>query len=219
MKSPEQYRRDYELRIERQRQRDRIRKVPFPGPWANAGNGWCVWCGRLIIDAKTGMRSKRAHWHKDCVHEYNLHSRLETQFNHVAARDGLKCAWPGCGATPERWIASPVMHLLDYSDGKRGLDVYWSAILLRDIPWNERTEEQHSIGAMQDIDRRCALQLDHKTPLWKVADLPDCLRRSYFGPDNLWLLCPDHHKAKTRREAAERAHQKRLDKSQVELPI
>lgn len=47
--------------------------------------------------------------------------------------------------------------------------------------------------------------VDHTVPLWSVRDLPDQERLSYYGPDNLQLLCSDHHKAKTAREAGERA--------------
>lgn len=50
-----------------------------------------------------------------------------------------------------------------------------------------------------------ALEVDHVVPLWKVAHLPDDERRVYFGPDNLWLLCHEHHKEKSRWEAADRA--------------
>ena len=48
-------------------------------------------------------------------------------------------------------------------------------------------------------------ELDHRVPLWKVRDLPPDERRSYYGPDNIWLLSNACHAAKTAREAAERA--------------
>jgi 5-methylcytosine-specific restriction endonuclease McrA len=52
-------------------------------------------------------------------------------------------------------------------------------------------------------------EVDHRVPLWSVAHLPDDERRPYFGPDNLWLLCREHHAAKTKREAADRAQLRR----------
>ena len=60
-------------------------------------------------------------------------------------------------------------------------------------------------GRYVRIKRACALELDHLTPLWSVANLPAHERRAFFGPSNLQLLCPDCHRAKTTREAAERA--------------
>jgi 5-methylcytosine-specific restriction endonuclease McrA len=48
-------------------------------------------------------------------------------------------------------------------------------------------------------------EVDHRKPLWKVRDLPDMIRRAFYGPMNLWLLCGPCHAAKTKREAGERA--------------
>lgn len=53
------------------------------------------------------------------------------------------------------------------------------------------------------------LEVDHRVPLWLVAHLPDDLRRPFYGPDNLWLLCSRHHTEKTAAEAAVRAAIKR----------
>lgn len=54
------------------------------------------------------------------------------------------------------------------------------------------------------------LEVDHIVPLWLVAlTVPARDRRPYFGPDNLQLLCGKCHKAKSRREAAERAAMRR----------
>jgi hypothetical protein len=157
-----------------------------------------------VIDEKRAARSKRAQWHKGCVQELYLHSRLEQQFAFVEARDGLRCAWPGCGATPERWFSPDWdRHAIDHGFGN--FPDCWPRDLFADVPWSERTVEQRQLGWYKEIERRSALQIDHRVPLWAVADLPDLERRWYFGPGNLWLLCPAHHKAKTKAEAAIRA--------------
>ena len=58
------------------------------------------------------------------------------------------------------------------------------------------------------IERVSALEVDHVVPLWKVALMPRELRRPYFGPDFLQLLCDRCHKIKTKAEAeAERLRQ------------
>lgn len=49
------------------------------------------------------------------------------------------------------------------------------------------------------------LEVDHDIPLWSVRDLPDDERLNFYGPENLRLRCAPCHKAKTAREAAERA--------------
>jgi hypothetical protein len=56
------------------------------------------------------------------------------------------------------------------------------------------------------------LEVDHEVPLWKVTDLPPAQRRKYFLLGNLRLLCFDCHNRKSAKEAAERAHHKRLVK-------
>lgn len=64
------------------------------------------------------------------------------------------------------------------------------------------------------------LEVDHKVPLWSVDQtLPLEELRWFYGPGNLWLLCGPHHKAKTKREAAERAAQRRFNAAQRALPL
>ena len=158
------------------------RTVPFPVfPADQTGRSWCVWCGlRILIPAGrkgAGGPNTRAHWHPGCVDEYRLYTRRADQFDYIAAREGLRCG--ECGESPERW--QRLGECVAY-EGK-GLPMPRSTL----------------------IERRSALEVDHKVPLWSVRDLPDEDRRRYYGPENLWLLCPRDHKAKTRREAAERA--------------
>lgn len=52
-------------------------------------------------------------------------------------------------------------------------------------------------------------EVDHRRPLWSVRHLPAMIRRVFYGPANLWLLCCQCHAEKTAREAAERATQRR----------
>lgn len=49
------------------------------------------------------------------------------------------------------------------------------------------------------------LEVDHDVPLWRVRNLDDDDRLHFYGPENLRLRCGPCHKAKTAREAAERA--------------
>ena len=64
-------------------------------------------------------------------------------------------------------------------------------------------------GRYVRVKRVTALELDHTVPLWSVSHLPPDQRRPFHGPDNLRLLCPNCHQAKTSAEAAQRADRKR----------
>lgn len=61
--------------------------------------------------------------------------------------------------------------------------------------------------AMPGCDRR-GCEVDHRRPLWSVRHLPPMIRRVFYGPRNLWLLCTECHAAKTKHEAAERARKR-----------
>jgi 5-methylcytosine-specific restriction endonuclease McrA len=58
---------------------------------------------------------------------------------------------------------------------------------------------------------RVDAEVDHVVPLWKV---PPCMpwerKIEYWRIGNLQVLCPECHKRKTAREAAERAKANRL---------
>jgi hypothetical protein len=185
--------------------------------------GWCKWCGERVPDVIDGKRSTQRLWHPACKYEFNLHTVQPVQFDYLVQRDGEHCAWPGCGETPFKWLASQYVkkamrqNCLGYRPGEPGWwDIFWDR---PDKPWLDWTDEEREIGAHLDIERVCALEIDHKTPLWEVADLPDEKRRWYFGPENLWLLCPKHHKSKTKAEAKRRAHIRRLKRNQLDLAL
>jgi 5-methylcytosine-specific restriction endonuclease McrA len=102
------------------------------------------------------------------------------------------------------WADSPGVDLWsDQEAADEHRRIYWPRPQGR---WSDLTDEQRDTGEHQRLDGRiCALEVDHKIPLWSIAHLPDEERRRFFGPENLWLLCPRDHKAKSKREAAERA--------------
>jgi hypothetical protein len=75
-------------------------KREFPWPvHANAGVGWCRWCGKEITNPKTGQRHKQRTWCADggCLRLYNLHTFHVAQRRHLNERDG-----PGCKRCGER---------------------------------------------------------------------------------------------------------------------
>lgn len=184
---------------------------------------WCKWCGDQIPVEIDGKRSTQRLWHPACADEYNLHTRYAEQYDFLVRRDGERCALcPEGTPLPMRWKHGEVIRITREScwGWDRGTadwaEVFWNR---PDGSWRDYTDEERAVGEHMEIERVSALEVDHKTPLWSVADLPDDERRWYFGPGNLWLLCPTHHKAKTKREAAQRAHQRALDRAQTQLPL
>lgn len=154
-----------------------VRSFPMP-VWANRGDGWCAWCGETVAKpART--------WHPPCLTAYQLHTWPDVQRHHVVRRDGETC-WD-CKAAPEKWVRDRYVTTIGIDRKK------------------ERWPEGEPLPRYVGIRRAVALELEHETPLWSVAHLPPEERRPFFGPENLRLRCPPCHKAKTAREAAERA--------------
>lgn len=197
-----------------------VRSFPAPRPVNFGQTGWCKWCGLQIPVIIDGKKSTQRMWHPECAHQYNLHTRQAVQKEFLIERDGRRCAM--CGAAPERWLADQyevhtcVESCFGWQDARPGdwqLD-YWPRPT---GPWEKLTPEEKATGKHLRIERVCALEVDHRIPLWKVADLPDDERRWYFGPGNLWLLCPVCHKTKTKDEAAARASARRKPDRQLPL--
>jgi hypothetical protein len=181
-------------------------------------SGVCKWgCGRPVL-------KPALYWHKECFEAYALHTRLDHQYAFLVNRDGQRCAMKGCGAAPVKWQRGYVMTLTadDLRFRRNEPDmIAWAAELWPRPPgrWADLTDEQRATGEHQGIERVCALEVDHRVPLWEAAHLPDDERRWYFGSENLWLLCPACHKAKTKREAADRAAQRRFASAQPSLTL
>lgn len=197
--------------------RSSVRGFPEPETMKHGIAGVCKWgCGEPV--AKPAL-----YWHKACFEEYALHTRASDQKAYLVQCHGRRCAT--CRAVePQKWSYSEVRCLtadwIRRSFRATAPDmVEWAALLWEGSAkrWADQTPEERAIGGQQDIERVCALEVDHRIPLWEVADLPDDERRWYFGPGNLWLLCPPCHKLKTKREAARRAYERRLAKAQLAL--
>lgn len=175
-----------------------IRSVPLPEGWKKAGT--CRWCLEPIV----AKRAKQMHWHPACKTEWLLHSHLDTQFRFLCERDGKRCAQ--CKDVSFRWLRGESYRMVQWAAGRRDIPDFQRELWPSPTsPWSERTEEDRNTGWQTPIRREHALQVDHRVPLWSVAHLPDDVRRPYFGPRNLWLLCSACHAAKTRTEAARRA--------------
>lgn len=184
--------------------------------WPNSGQyGWCKWCGERIPVVIDGKRSTQRMWHPNCWRECCLHTRMPEQYDHVVARDGERCAI--CSEKPMRWwsnridVVTHVGPSMPWKGPRVGNDYIDALLQFRRDHWGR--------VVWWEIERKCALELDHRVPLWSVADLPDESRRPYFYVSNLWLLCPKHHQMKSAREATQRAAEKALIRDQLALPL
>lgn len=200
-----------------------VRAFPFPKHPHFGKFGWCKWCGKTIPLVIDGKRSTQRMWHPGCWDEAQLHTRAAAQYDWLVTYRGERCALCPEGAPlPMRWKHGDVLQIFRQScwGWKPGVAGWWDDF--QDRPpgrYQDWTEEERATGQHMEIERVVALEVDHRVPLWSVAHLPDEERRWYFGPGNLWLLCPKHHKEKTRREAAERAALKAFAKAQLVLPL
>ena len=120
---------------------------------------------------------KRRRWHPECVTAYRIAAFSSDQRSALRRRDHGTCA--ECGRLNNQW------------GWKRGRVVHarrWGAFT--EVLW-------------QIIDDWHA---DHIRPLWSAPrDMRLEDREQWFGLSNLQTLCSRCHKAKTAREAAERA--------------
>lgn len=172
--------------------------------------GTCKWCGIASV------RRPAIYWHPDCFTQYQLHTDPAKQLEYLIERDGECCA--GCGGSAIKWKRGSAWGQTWSSEQKwhppGEAEKLWPPCRK---PYIRRTEDDHMIAQVCPVWPVLALEVDHFIPLWSVAHLPDDERRWYFGPDNLWLLCPTCHKFKTKREAAQRAHERRMAKAQMTL--
>lgn len=174
-----------EERLKELRGRRAFPGCPFDGK--GLGFGFCRWCGEEIIDPKSGKRNTRRSWcaHGRCFHQYNLHTRREYQLPFLIDRDGMGCK--ACGAIEGKWGA---VWVCDDFEGD-----------MERHPWLV-SRWPEAAGPFHAIHWRSFLEVDHVTPLGLIAHLPPELRRPYFGPENLNLLCVACHKAKTKTDTA-----------------
>lgn len=192
-----------------------VRDFPMP-VWPNRGWMWCRWCGESIPKVINGKKSSQRLWHPHCKDEWQLHIDRDVQRRYVVDRDGDCCRI--CGEAPQRWFKGSY-----YSNSHdwRGHEARFEGWGLPN--WKEELEKFNLSGfahrGFTETWMISALELDHRVPLWSVADLVDEERRPFFHPRNLWLLCPKHHRQKSAREAAERASIRSFIKAQIPLPL
>lgn len=156
------------------------RKAPIP--FSENPVGWCRWCGKKIIDPKTGGVSKRRRWHPECVEAYRLTWPAvwrERVWKHRGGVCGI------CGRQCGKWIKwyeGPVLSpslLKKFASPKDPQPCRYSAV---------RFVEHYRWEA------------DHIRPLADGGD---------HSLENGQVACYDCHRVKTSRENSIRARRRR----------
>jgi hypothetical protein len=221
----------------------RCQACPAAGPW---GDGWVAWerynarhqlrgegpdiyCSMACCRAQN-PEAGPPHWMDTNEEPVPVECRRaayqalrEERARKKSMNEHRQCPmpdWPGDKHC--RWCALPLDPAVD------GKARSWHAACVPVYFQHTRLDDQLAFLLGRD-GRRCGmpgctathgLEVDHKVPLWSVDQtLPLEQLRFYYGPGNLWLLCPACHKAKTKREAAERAAQRRFAAAQPALPL
>lgn len=165
-------------------------KREFPGA-PHIKSAGCNWCGKPIVHGRAAQRS----WHDgrldepDCLFEYYLRTRSETQQRYLVKRDGMRCR---CGKVCGRW------HIGFTFTDEGAVRRFWDR-----SAWFKRTFPTCP-GWITYISWSSTFEVDHILPLaaaW-VAFPEDDRRRWFFGPRNLAGLCRDCHRKKTKDDIA-----------------
>lgn len=207
------WQKEHERAIAR-REATAYRKCPMPVfPAAQRGPGWCRWCGQQILHEKgkqKGQPNTRRTWHPGCVVDFKEHNELPYQFDACVARSGHRCAH--CQDYSGHWSQSTASTWRGDDETRWG---YPRWVTNQKLPLIGQTGFR--VGDCCHTSWVTSLEVDHVIPLYSVRGLPDEERRRFYGPANLQLLCPAHHKAKTRRETQERAAERRFVAAQLLL--
>ncbi|HYF40903.1 MAG TPA: hypothetical protein VEA35_00520 [Ramlibacter sp.] len=173
-----------------------VRTIAFPDAMWRIPKGTCRWSRAQLLD-KDGNPYRRASWHDGCLSEYFVMTRAESARRAVWDREGGICQ--GCGADiaklPGRWINEGETRWGDALADRRLRTEYYSCTMVR-----RELAEWHA---------------DHIVPLWSVEP-SNPWRFLAWTLGNIQLLCAPCHKAKTKREAGDRA---RLRSAQQSLAL
>lgn len=202
-----------------------------PMPQGLPRNGACRWCAAPILHPPghklAGQPNARRTWCsekvRDCVWRYKLATDSATQRAHCWKRDGGRCAC--CGAEPTyRLSVGPARVTLGWHEGYTyggippGHAHRWVPHDMAPEDWIAAVAGPFEPIVIQRLHSKW--DADHIRPLWSAPrDLSVADRDAWFGPDNLQTLCAPCHKAKSAREAAARAGQKRAARPPAPAPL
>ena len=154
--------------------------------YGGIGSAFCPLCGQESYSAGMWIESfgrrSRGGWHSVCVDAYRLWCAPQNEAREFALAQGLRCAESG-------------------------------AALVKVV--EEESTDRYGLRAWSKRETFVTMEVDHRIPLWRVwreiaageHSWPNVL--DFWGYPNLAAITPEAHKAKSKREAAERARMKR----------
>lgn len=167
---------DYARQRQKAARQAEVRKPPRP-PFERVGNA-CSMCGTSPLPGR-----RRSWCSEECVDLWYVATRGEAAYRQLLELHGRQC-WQ-CSAT--------------WEPGKIGwADRLGQVIGPYDAPFCRIPEYG------PPAPRPVSLEVDHVRPLWSLTD-EERTELRWWLPFNLQLLCGRCHKAKTKREAGDRA--------------
>lgn len=190
-----------------------------PVPHWEKGKGFCRWCGEAVL-GRGGAPSDRR-WHPACVLAYKLAAWSAEQRRVCWVRDHGVCGVCGRDCAAQERLAIGQRHLDQWLGGRAAEDRFGDWFRQR----RDGTEQSARVWLRQELEalRRergwpksgeSWWQADHIRPLVDGGGLD----LAYFAAENLMTLCCACHKAKTAREAAERAARRKAAVQSVPAP-
>lgn len=166
------------------------KKREFPPLPRNTEKHQCWWCKKPMVHGRVWQRAMHDGRldEPNCRWLHDLHTRYEVQRAFLIRRDGMGCK--GCGQVVGHWSQS---HEVDPERWRA-----WGP------EWAKRYPADVWVGPLCSTHWAPGLEVDHVVPLAAAFEaFPEPYRRRwFFGPSNLQALCPDCHKAKTRKDVA-----------------
>lgn len=190
------------------------RRPPLPH-FETAQGKMCRWCG--VDDGETGRFGGHeyavgGYWHEACLTAYAIAVSSKAQRLFVEKRDYGLCA--GCGANAERAMYRAMMD--DLNPPFYGWEICWVA--KRHIDREFRCIANYTAvrrrptkpGIEDALPPWIGWEADHVVPLWSVdRSLSWEAIKHFWSLENLQTLCVACHRAKSAREAAQRADSRR----------
>jgi 5-methylcytosine-specific restriction endonuclease McrA len=184
-------------------------------PFSDAPQGTCRWCGDPILHESGPLRgepNRRRRWHPACVDLYNVSDPREAR-RLVRKRDKTVCA--ACGVNTNKLRRELRTQAAKDSDKTQAKDRNKASKGAGKKRAGAKTRRQSPAAGKRASTlglTRLLRERGFKTrkSLWELDHIVPLIDGGGHGLDNLQTLCTPCHKAKTIREARERAARRAL---------
>lgn len=167
--------------------------VRHPPPYSHQPKGTCKLCAKPILK-EDGTPNLRVSWHRECVADWRIATSSGAARQALEARDKGICAY--CGVdTATHWVG-----------WRRGQVVVCHGRIDERKSFSEANTYRAAYTEVMPI---ATWEVEHEIPLWSV-DRSDPAALRFWMLENLRTSCIPCHRAKSAREAAQRAKELRI---------